>query len=292
LAGIPQRLLVVGDLVYVAAKKAGVRVLDVSDPTRPREVGFYETPLPAWDLAAAGGLLLIAAGDLHILDIHDPVHPSRVGFFEDTPYHPDAAPGSYGSHEMTGVAVQGDVAYTVGRAIMRTIDLRQPNDPVLLGTEEVLGQPTVMSPSVIQVDGDYAFYVNQAGRGSGLHIIDVANPLAPMRVAFIGATGSATGAIGLGNGVGYLATSGGVSTFDLAIPGQPQTIVAAPSCIRSYSLPPYSWDGDLVIQHPYAYFVEPTGLHIVDVSDPLEPTEVSCFGAPVCIPLGVDPPEN
>jgi hypothetical protein len=56
-----QSVAVAGEYAYLGAD--GLRVLDVTDPAAPTEAGFYETPGGARDVAVAGPLVYVAAGE-------------------------------------------------------------------------------------------------------------------------------------------------------------------------------------------------------------------------------------
>lgn len=56
-----QSVAVAGDYAYLGA--GGLRVLDVTDPGGPMEAGFYETPGGSRDVAVAGPLVYVAAGE-------------------------------------------------------------------------------------------------------------------------------------------------------------------------------------------------------------------------------------
>lgn len=68
-------------LAYVAAQGAGLRIVDVTNPAVPIEVGFYHTPGDAIDVAVANGLAYVAAfeGGLRIIDVSQPATPIEVG---------------------------------------------------------------------------------------------------------------------------------------------------------------------------------------------------------------------
>ena len=63
---------VVGELVYVTAWTSGLRVIDVSDPTAPVEIGSIDTPGNARNVAVVGSFAYVAdsfegpAGDRHL----------------------------------------------------------------------------------------------------------------------------------------------------------------------------------------------------------------------------------
>ncbi|MCP4540848.1 MAG: hypothetical protein GY832_27240 [Chloroflexi bacterium] len=63
-----------GDYAYVAAGEQGLRVVDVSNPAIPTEVGFYNTPGDAHAVTVADGYVYVAdwAGGLLILQFFPP----------------------------------------------------------------------------------------------------------------------------------------------------------------------------------------------------------------------------
>lgn len=66
-----------GDLALVADWDKGLRVIDVSEPSLPVEVGFLDTPGFARDVAVSGGLAVVADYDagLRVIDISEPSAP-------------------------------------------------------------------------------------------------------------------------------------------------------------------------------------------------------------------------
>jgi hypothetical protein len=119
---------VVGSYVYGAAG-GDLRIVDVSNPTAPSEVGFYDMPGDAWSVAegvaVAGDYAYIAAGgDLRIVDVSNPAVPTEVGFY-DTP-------------EARGVTVAGDYAYVAagygGLLILRLAPLTAASIPTTGGS--------------------------------------------------------------------------------------------------------------------------------------------------------------
>jgi len=57
-----RRVALVGSYALVTIS-GGILIVDVSDPTRPTNVGFYATPSYPWDLAIASSYTYVAAGD-------------------------------------------------------------------------------------------------------------------------------------------------------------------------------------------------------------------------------------
>jgi hypothetical protein len=90
--GDARGVYVVGDYVYVAAGGAGLRVIDVSNPITPVEVGVY-APQFARSVFVAADLAFIATeqSGLWVIDVSDPAAPVAVGDFDTT----GSANGSY-----------------------------------------------------------------------------------------------------------------------------------------------------------------------------------------------------
>jgi hypothetical protein len=72
---------------YAYVNALGLRVLDIADPTQPREIGHLDMP---WlqGMKIKGPFLYVSTGvhpgcpaQLHILDITDPGHPREVGTY-------------------------------------------------------------------------------------------------------------------------------------------------------------------------------------------------------------------
>ncbi len=71
-----------GDYAYVAPFYYGVYIIDISVPSEPIEVSFYDCP-NAKDIAVVDNLVYIAVqgSGLTILDVSNPVRPQRIGHF-------------------------------------------------------------------------------------------------------------------------------------------------------------------------------------------------------------------
>jgi hypothetical protein len=87
--GSADDVAVAGDFVYIAEYAAwaeatgqeiggGLRVVDVSDPTNPTEVGFYDTPGGPGKVATAGGYVYVAHGDMGLFVLRFPPRASAV----------------------------------------------------------------------------------------------------------------------------------------------------------------------------------------------------------------------
>jgi hypothetical protein len=98
-------------------------VVDVSDPTNPTVVGFYETPGSASDVEARGHYAYVADGDagFRVVDVSDPANPTEVGSC--------LTPAA-----VNHVAIDGRYAYAAGnQAGLRLVDVSDPVNPVEVG---------------------------------------------------------------------------------------------------------------------------------------------------------------
>ena len=110
-----------GNHAYVADSDSGVRIIDVSNPAVPIEVGFNSTGVYAVGVAVSGTHVYIAQHDLgfRILDVSDPAAPVEVGFRDTLGL-------------TRAVVVSGDLAYVAnGHSGLSIIDVSNPAAPTL-----------------------------------------------------------------------------------------------------------------------------------------------------------------
>jgi hypothetical protein len=169
---------VAGALAYVTS--GSLRVIDVSDPAAPREVGAYNTDGFAQDVAVVGTLAYVAAGNagLQVIDVSDPTAPRQVGY-SGTP------------SEAKGVAVLGDRAYVAASDGLRVIDISYPSPGMpVLGACDTPGWAVDVAVDEIPPASCVAFI---AASGAGLRVIDTLNPAAPRDVGAYDGAGETRG---------------------------------------------------------------------------------------------------
>ena len=101
----------------------GLQVLSIADPGVPAQVGAYDTPWSASDVAVAGSYAYVAAGldGLRVISLVNPTTPIEVGFCE--------TPGL--AQEVT---VVGSYAYVAdGYTGLRVINVANPTAPAEVG---------------------------------------------------------------------------------------------------------------------------------------------------------------
>jgi len=186
----------------------GLRVLDVSDPASPHEVGWLPYP-GMWPSRSelVGELAYLAAGVLWIVDVSEPSSPVElsitrpagfgscwdstvVGELALLPLMYDQPPsgllvldvsnpalpnelGRGGDWDSTGIAVDGTYAYTVGPDGLHVVDLSDPTLPVPVGSFEAAWSSFLTRVAV--ADG----LAVVAPELEALHVIDVSEAHAP-----------------------------------------------------------------------------------------------------------------
>jgi photosystem II stability/assembly factor-like uncharacterized protein len=304
--GYASKLEVSGDYAYLASGPAGLRTIDVSDPTQPVEIGFYDTFGWSGTTFMAGDRGYIAQGDdgIVILDLGDATQPALLGQYN--------TPGS--AHD---VKVVGDLAYVADYdGGLRIADVSDPANPVEIGTgamdnaylltvagshayvvDNVLNEPDwirifdVSSPASpvevgsilmqsdireLDVAGDHLF---AAADDSGLCVLDVSDPTSPVVVG--GFMAENTWDVTVRGDRAYVASAdwyGGLLIFDVSDPTNPTLL--------SNYLPNDGWyhPFDVAVAGDFAYLSDPTNtsgdLVMVYIADPLAPVEVTSYSVP------------
>jgi hypothetical protein len=213
-------VVVSGDYAFVSVGRyGGLRVLDVSDPVRPVEIGFMETQGDAHAITLHGTNLYLADGrrGLRVIEVSNPAMPVVIGALqtEGTPMD---------------IAVAGSFAYVVnGETGLSIIDISNPTRPyvvsridtpgfaqgvALVDINSLLpGGPVGVEPRVTHV------YV--ADGRQGVQIIDVRLPIAPALVAYYDPPGEVRGVTISGPVAVVAAGEGGLRLLDISNPGAP-----------------------------------------------------------------------
>ena len=130
------------------------------NPTNPSEIGFYDTPHAAGEVAISGTIAYVAdrGGGLRIVDVSDPTQPAEVGFFDVSGLAMD-------------VTVSDDVAYLASGEDtgLRILDVSDPTNPTEIGfyVTSWLAQSVTVSKDIVFVGGYYGglYILRQTGRG-------------------------------------------------------------------------------------------------------------------------------
>ncbi|MCB9850170.1 MAG: PKD domain-containing protein [Phycisphaerales bacterium] len=150
-----------GDYVFAACDDA-MKVIDISDPAHPVQVGAWESDGVIGQVDLIGDRAYVydaILGGYHILDVSSPTSPVEVASFatRDTP---------------TDTAVEGNLlAVAVGREGVQFFDITDIDAPVELSYRDYTGEGAMG----VALHGTHA-YVANGSRIDDLNIADPANP--------------------------------------------------------------------------------------------------------------------
>lgn len=184
-----EQLALVGNYAYVVALEEfsgggydiKLRIVDVSDPTRPREVGQYApTGKKVYAVIVGNNYAYVGVSSsgssvLHVLNISNPANPQFVREITNV----DDLEGDGGT-------VEGNRLYLVhGTKGISIWNISQPDNPQRLGSLDTPG----IARSVA-VSGNYAFvseghWFDPGAEKGYLRVVDVSNPASPRIVASV-----------------------------------------------------------------------------------------------------------
>jgi len=152
----------------------GLRIIDITNPANPIEIGFFDTGTPGYFGTRVFAEAVAVRGNYayvtdfwyrtYIVDITDPVNPTEVSFI-DFSNHP---------HK---IVLSGNYAYISTDGIepgLHIVDISNPFNPVRVDSS--LG-----TYGGFTVRGNYAY----VGRGGGLRIVDISNSSNPTEIGFL-----------------------------------------------------------------------------------------------------------
>jgi parallel beta-helix repeat protein len=241
-----------GNLAYVAAGGAGLRVVNISDPTHPTEVGAWDSRGYAEGVAVAGNIVYLADGPygLRVVDVSNPTQPTEIGF---------AFPMNYAFK----VVVGGPYTYiAAGGAGLLVADISDPRHPVEIGSYDTSGYAYGVAVSVNTV------YI--ADGWDGVKIVDVTDPKHPVQIGSYKTPGWAFG-IAVSGTLAYVADAfKGLRVVDVSDPAHPAEVGT------------YEPRGDFrsaVVAGPLIYIADRSwGLRIVNGSNPAQPVQLNSYG--------------
>jgi hypothetical protein len=210
------KIAVSGSVAYVAAGAAGLRVLDVSDPAHPVEVGHADGP--AYDVAVSGTYAYVASGGLTVYDVTNPASPVQVG--------------SWGTASSAGrVVVAGEFAFVASPGgygwqgtTVRVSDPAHPVDVGYFNMGQGRGEPnwTDLALAGNLVLATQAGYSEYAGAVPSMGIFDVSNPAAPIGLGGYGISTAPGGyAVAASGPFVFLAYSNQLGVISLSDPHNP-----------------------------------------------------------------------
>jgi hypothetical protein len=244
------------------AKKHGLEVVDVSDPTSPQEVGVFETSGVARKVAVSRDFAFVADGrdGLRVIDVSAPNRLRETTFL-----------GS--SSNAIAIEVSKGLAYLAGGPEgLWILDAELPSVAL-----DKLGRYNPGGHVVdVTVTGDYALAVVRSrspknGRTSDVRVVDVSDSSSPQEVGGFGLSGRVWHLSVTGDRV-YVSVRGSLLVFDISNPARPRSIDTLNTEVSGLgpSGEPAALGGEVVASGQYAYLASnryPRGLYVVNLAD-------------------------
>jgi hypothetical protein len=240
-------------LAFVADFTAGHKVLDVTDPTRPTEIGALDTLSGGFDVNAVAAMdSFICAGwwpqpKFRTVNVVDPTQPVNAG-------------GCTTFDDPQAIVVRDSWAYVAQRLRFQIFNVARPRAPVLVGSCVLPDESNDLWLS------DTIAYVANLG----LVMVSVANPAAPRILGTW--PGEALG-VTIRDTIAYVACVGSFVTVNVANPASPRTLDSLPANELLY---------DVVLVDTLAYAGGKL-LHVYNVADPANVREVATWNPPYSI---------
>jgi len=248
-AGYASGIAVAGTHAYVADGTA-LRIIDVSDPTDPVEVGHFDGFADALDVAVSGSYAYVTDGTngLWVLSVSNPASPVQVGHLATTSQAQAFLAKSIalkGSYALVGTYAQGT----------RFISIADPAHPA-----EAAFKFGPLWGADVAVDGGYAYVADLYGNTWIYDILDPAEPQELIQWTFGGA--GVYGVAGVGDWVYVSDTNALYASYspDHTHPSGGYYVPGACGRVKVVGGYVYvAWD---VASHPNG------GLEVIDQSDP------------------------
>jgi len=151
----------------------GLRVIDISDPENPVEIGAFDTQGASHYVAVNGDHAYVAdaRGGLRIINVSNPENPDEVSSIET-------------QGVTRRVTIYGELAYIAdGGGGLRIIDVSDSHNPEVIGQVDTPGITTD-----VKILGNFAFATTRLG---GLRVIDISDPTNPREVDYYETPGQA-----------------------------------------------------------------------------------------------------
>ena len=273
-------LAVAGELAFVTETikepnwtgHARLRIVDVSAPASPADVGAWEAEgdSDAGAVAVAGSLALVMdSGGLGVIDVSNPSLPAEIGRASEGGSRYD-------------LAVSSATVFVLGRNGVAVLNISDPRHPVVAARLS-----TGRDDRTLVVDGELLFVGGPQGWGGndpiGAWVYDISPPWLPTEIGYVE---TPTPVVGLAAGDGILlAATGrtGLRVVDVSDPAQPVEIA-------SHGVRDSAWwvatSGGLALVARYSPFIHE--MTLVDISDGAKPVELGELSLPF-VPSRVRP---
>jgi hypothetical protein len=239
---------------YAVGELSGLRVLDLSDPLRPRPLAATSIFRGVHGLAVGGRFAYVTdRWSVRIFDVSNPAQPRQVQAVRI----PNGVPRM--------IVVKGSFAYvTADHAGLYGIDISNPKAAAVLGN-----YPMSRFTYGLAVEEDFAYLANS---DTGFHIISVRDPAAPKLESSLKLEGEPYGVAVRGKYAYVACGPSGLVVVDISNP-------AAPKVVGSCTVDDFA--NGVAVDANFAYVTDTNaGVKKIDISNPAAPRIIASFDTP------------
>ncbi|MBD3286099.1 hypothetical protein GF359_06265 [candidate division WOR-3 bacterium] len=248
LTGTIKSVFVSEPYLYAADLYEGLRIIDISNPVNPCEVGFCETASMALDVCVSGFYAYLANWDkLSVINVGSPSNPHLAGNCK---------------LDANNVCVCGNNAYVSSNAWedgFKVVNISNPSNPVQISTH-----PATAWATDVCCGGSFAYVAASYVNMGGIQVMDVSNPQNPVEVGYYTAPEGPSGVYHCGSYIYVAAGGAGLRIVDITRPERPEEKSSCTTPEDAYSI---------CVEGSYAYVVGDM-LRIIDIKNPEYPLEV------------------
>ncbi|MBI5952267.1 MAG: hypothetical protein HY865_11465 [Chloroflexi bacterium] len=268
IGGSVQSVFTTGSYAYVSIGPE-IAVLDISNPSHPKRVGYIVLPDKATDIYVEDHYAYAAVGKrgIRIIDVSNPAAPFEVGAYSTpVPVYKVIVSKGYAYLPLSACNGGGSVQPEKCAGALQIVDVSNPTAPVQVGCHETPGLPISVA-----VDGNYA-YISNTGhdRGSAnLLTMDISDPTMASEINIYDTTH--VGKLAVADNYTYVATGydGKFQVLDVSNRMSPAEISLYDSGKAIH---------DFAVLDKYVYLnVEDIGIQVLDISNSTQPLLVSTY---------------
>ncbi len=205
-----EQLAVDGNRAYLTSWGSGLVIADLSNPTQPQQIGFWEYPF-ATAIAARGNFAYVGrstnGGELVVLDVTNPAQPQQLATVQTSKILRLAL---YGNH----VFIADEAPFGDEGGALIVIDVSNPAAPVEAARYTGCGS---VRDVALSANGRRALIAC----GSTAHLLDVSNPAQPQQLGIYADAGFS---VALQGDRAFIGSETGLDEVSFSNPSQPQRL--------------------------------------------------------------------
>jgi hypothetical protein len=262
---------IVGTRVYLATGSAGLLILDIAEPARPRIIGSYTTPDRAIKVSVAGDLIAVAVRNHGVLfvDARNAAQPTLVGHYPMTT-----------TLQLHATATR---LYVTGASEVlgfQIIDISDPTTPTL---RAVFDRPGECEPYAFALSNEYVYVTGDTNPYYPQPVIGVVQVIDEqefiLHQTIVGSPSQGVGRIVWHRQQVYINTfhkygAWAIGIYDVSLPHQLVGLGAYSTLIAYDGLSSLTFIDDLLCISVGNTYETGARLFVVDISDPQAPVQL------------------